>query len=333
MEKQKYYFIYQTTNKLNGKYYIGKHETYNLNDGYVGSGLLLQKAINKYGIENFERTILFFVNDIDSLNFAEKETVTEEVVNDPMSYNLKIGGDGGWDYANKVLTTEERRKHVFDSLTLEQRKFLSDSSKQYWNNMSDDERKAVIQKSSKALKEYYKTHTSAWLGRHHTKETKEKLSKSHIGKIDGNKNPMANRHWWKDPNDKTKSLAIKEGDPVPEGWIRGHWNNDSQEIRKTASYTKGMISITDGKRNTFINPTDKIPEGWRRGQTKTISEDFRKIMRKNMQRLTSNQNGENNPVFGSIWINNGIISKLLKRGCPIPDGWQKGRLPWIKQKS
>ena len=151
--------------------------------------------------------------------------------------------------------------------------------------------------------------------------------------INGDKNPMFNAHWWKDPNDKTKSMVIKEGDEIPNGWIRGHWNNDSKEIRKRCAKTKGMISITDGKRNTLINPTDKIPEGWHRGQTKIISEDFRKILRKNIQKLTSNQNGENNPVFGSIWINNGIISKLLKRGCPIPDGWQKGRLPWIKQKS
>ena len=32
-----YYFIYKTTNLINGKYYIGQHHTEDLNDGYLGS--------------------------------------------------------------------------------------------------------------------------------------------------------------------------------------------------------------------------------------------------------------------------------------------------------
>ena len=34
MDKKKYYFIYKTTNKINGKYYIGQHITTNLDDNY-----------------------------------------------------------------------------------------------------------------------------------------------------------------------------------------------------------------------------------------------------------------------------------------------------------
>ena len=32
-----YYIIYKTTNLINGKYYIGKHQTENLDDGYLVS--------------------------------------------------------------------------------------------------------------------------------------------------------------------------------------------------------------------------------------------------------------------------------------------------------
>ena len=42
-----YYFIYETTNHENGKKYRGRHQTNDLNDGYLGSGTYLKKAIEK----------------------------------------------------------------------------------------------------------------------------------------------------------------------------------------------------------------------------------------------------------------------------------------------
>lgn len=91
-----FYTIYKITNKINQKFYIGKHQTDNLNDGYMGSGKLIRRAINKYGIENFQKEILFVFDNEDDMNQKEKELV---VVSD-QTYNLCPGGQGGWGYIN-----------------------------------------------------------------------------------------------------------------------------------------------------------------------------------------------------------------------------------------
>jgi len=89
------YIIYKTTNKINGKYYTGCHQTDNLDDGYLGSGKYLKYAIRKYGRSNFKFEILHNISSKEEMFELERIIVNEELVNDPMSYNLKIGGSGG----------------------------------------------------------------------------------------------------------------------------------------------------------------------------------------------------------------------------------------------
>ena len=50
--------VYKTTNKVNGRFYIGVHSTSSkLN--YIGSGKLLGLAVKKYGKSNFKKEVLF----------------------------------------------------------------------------------------------------------------------------------------------------------------------------------------------------------------------------------------------------------------------------------
>ena len=96
-----FYTIYKTINTTNQMYYIGKHQTSNINDDYFGSGKYLKHAIKKYGKEKFKREILFVFDNELEMNNKERELVTENILNDPLSYNLCQGGKGGFGYINK----------------------------------------------------------------------------------------------------------------------------------------------------------------------------------------------------------------------------------------
>tara|TARA_B110000858_G_scaffold178295_1_gene213987 strand:+ start:1318 stop:1938 length:621 start_codon:yes stop_codon:yes gene_type:complete len=89
------YIIYKTTNLINYKTYIGCHQTTDLNDGYIGSGKLLKRAIVKYGIANFTCEILHQCATKEEMFAKEKDIVNETFVKNTMTYNLKVGGSGG----------------------------------------------------------------------------------------------------------------------------------------------------------------------------------------------------------------------------------------------
>ena len=78
--KKKHYLVYKTTCLVNGKIYIGQHQTYNPNDNYLGSGRDLKDDIQKFGRENFKREILFDFDTQKEMDDKEKELVTEEFI-------------------------------------------------------------------------------------------------------------------------------------------------------------------------------------------------------------------------------------------------------------
>lgn len=118
-----FHFIYKTTNLINNKIYIGKHSTKDLNDGYLGSGLQLAKAIQEYGIENFVREILSFHNTAEEALIEESKIVDQSFVDREDTYNIALGGSGGIltpverlsgenHYLNRCMTPEEKEAHT-----------------------------------------------------------------------------------------------------------------------------------------------------------------------------------------------------------------------------
>lgn len=93
--------VYKITNLVNNKIYVGVHKTNNLEDGYMGSGIVMRQAIKKYGLNNFDKEILFDYETYQEALNKEKEIVNEEFLSRNDTYNLRRGGLGGFDYLNK----------------------------------------------------------------------------------------------------------------------------------------------------------------------------------------------------------------------------------------
>lgn len=88
----KFFLVYKTTNTVTGMFYVGVHRTFDLEDGYLGSGKKLNNARAVYGDEVFRREILFYCESEDEMFAKEAEIVNKEFLRDPKTYNMALGG-------------------------------------------------------------------------------------------------------------------------------------------------------------------------------------------------------------------------------------------------
>jgi len=214
-----YYIIYKTTNTVNGKVYIGKHKTKDLDDGYLGSGKLLQRAIEKYGVENFAREIIHLCKTEEDMNTKEREIVTEDFCLREDTYNLCVGGAGGFSYINRnrfnvdIVEQRKRKPSIISTAA------HNGGKKKKWLMENDvKHRQQSLKKMSKGLKEYYVNNEGHFLGKTHTEETKKKMSLAKKGKVNGNKNSQYGTMWITNGKENKK---IKKESLIPAGWYRG----------------------------------------------------------------------------------------------------------------
>ena len=214
-----YYTVYKITNLIDNKIYIGVHITSNLNDDYMGSGKILIRSVKKYGIQNFKKEILFIFDSPKDMFEKESEIVNEEFVKRPDTYNIKCGGHGGWDYVNILglnYTVEKNNRITgFKNVDPEVRKQWIEITKykikQNWTDIRN------------GLKVDRHPNRRTFLGKKHTDETKEKMSrtKKSIGYGIGEKNSQFGTCWITNGIDN-KKIKITDIDLyTKDGWKKG----------------------------------------------------------------------------------------------------------------
>lgn len=292
------YFIYKITNKLNGKIYIGQHKTNNIDDGYMGSGIHLKNAIEKHGIENFEREILCYADDEDHLDLLEREFVDEEFVLREDTYNMVVGGGKGWSAVHTSEGREYTRKLWQERLGVDH---MMESD--YYKNL----RKEIVKKKYgvenvfqlDSVKEKIKQTNLERYGVESYSQTKEFRDKAKQTSLE--KYGAEHYSQTEEGKNRIKETCIERFGCHP---------NQRKEIRNMHrsrmagnQITKGMKHIKRGTENKMCHPDeleDYLADGW-------VNTSHAK---------------------GSKWVNKDGVSKMVPADQleqHLEDGWGKGR--------
>lgn len=213
--KAVYYTIYQITNLVNGKIYIGKHITSELDDDYMGSGKHLRHAIANYGVENFQKDILFVFDNEADMNAKEAELVTAEFVLEDTNYNLNPGGNGGWGYINsndRLRLEKNRKARIAANNVLKAKYGVTNTSQLPHVRKLNSERLRQLHKSGELGP------PPSFKGKRHREESKRKIGEANSKHQLGSKNSQYGTVWI--TNGQENKKISKDAD-IPDGWRKG----------------------------------------------------------------------------------------------------------------
>ena len=225
-----YGYIYKTTNLVNSKIYIGLHSAKEFDYNYMGSGKLIRRAFEKYGIENFNCEM------IDTGDSREELIVKEQYwikyynsQNKSIGYNISNGGDG-----------------IISPMPIEMREHLRQINlgKKY----SDE----VKQK----LSEVHSGINNGFYGKHHSEKTR-----NHISEVlkqqykNGRINGMTGVHrCGKDASRYGAKLSDETRKKISDS-VKGFKHTDEAK-RKMSNSVKGRIFMNDGIKNKRVKPNE-----------------------------------------------------------------------------
>lgn len=152
------YKIYVHINKINGKLYFGQTKQENVKDRWdSGHGyktcVAFNRAIEKYGWNNFDHIVLFEGLTLEMANLIETELIKKyETTNPKYGYNITSGG------LNFKMSEQTKEKLRQNHLGKHNSEISKEKLKQTWRNNGHPRK-----------------------GKHHTEETKNKISQANTG--------------------------------------------------------------------------------------------------------------------------------------------------------
>lgn len=226
--------IYKTTNKINGKSYIGQtvHSLRQRKCGHISAALSMRdttyfhRAIRKYSSKNFSWEILHECDTIEELNQIEIFYIGYYGTFGNNGYNLTVGGKSGLvgfkhtDKSKKKMSESQKGKKLSEETKrrmskAQKNKVVSEKTRR---KISEGHKgfklpEKVKRKISVALKGKYTGKDSPLYGKPLSKERRRRMSEDRIGKQVGKDNPAAkavviNNKYFDTVNQAAKAMAV-----------------------------------------------------------------------------------------------------------------------------
>ena len=320
------YTIYKTTHAASGKIYVGMHKTKNPNDKYLGSGTIIGHAIKKHGQAAFSKEVLFVFDNHAEMVAKEIEVVDVEFVTRDDNYNIRPGGDGGW----VDTSSDTQRARAIKSNIRQAELAAADPHFR-------DALKAAGSRTFRRLHQEGRINYSTFSGRHHTEDTRERISSSKKGELTGSSNPQyGTTAVWK-PEEGTKRVPRAEFEAwVAQGWSKGlHPDHHVIALRNLSNgcpagtrwMTKDGVFKKAAKEEVVALQT----QGWVPGYpTRVLSAEGRLRLQASSRNLLQ---GKPSLTKGWRWGHNAAlgIERLFPPEAQLPEGWLPGMPPkaWV----
>ncbi len=181
----------------------------------MGSGKYLRHSQKKYGLSNFTKEILFIFDNPKEMYAKEAEIVNKDFLAETNTYNIKIGGFGGWDYINenpdKYLTEKRLSSLMTNSERSKRWKIKYETDCSFREKAKNNLKLAKIKQKEKYPEGTFK-------GKKHSIESREKISIAAKNNSKGAKNSQFGTIWI---TNGTENKKILKDEQIPFNWYRG----------------------------------------------------------------------------------------------------------------
>ena len=263
-EDNRYRYIYKITIKSTNQYYIGKHSTLNFDDGYMGSGIGILEYYNQHGYDDVIKEIIMFAHTDEELIEYERLYVGDKWKTDPLCLNRVPGGTFNWTWKDDPrFPTQESYSN-----------FCRHKMKKWRESLSEEEYNDYCKKISDGIIKYVNEvgHDGLyWTGKHHTEETKERISLTKsLNPQYGEKNGMFNKRWIYNPISKEQKI-IDKNESLPNGWKYGRIDQlntiNRQKSNRNLLNVSGMVKAYNpiNFETHYYKSVEDIPNGFIRG--------------------------------------------------------------------
>ncbi len=235
------------------------------------------------------------------MNLLEKCVVTQDFCDRKDTYNINVGGDGGWSYVNSEIGPYKKgsnKRHNAIILANKNRDLQQQANKckEAFNQKKQNGQFVDFQLNvSKGLKKYKQLHPE-WLvgennpfyGKKHTTESKNKMSnhaKEH--------NSMSGKIWICNL-DLEESKIWDANLPIPDGWIKGRHSKQNfikikqklQKLQEEYELNCKQLNIDNLCKDTDIRYEDLVLKN---NQNKQLIKDLEKQYRIYQQQIKQQQ--------------------------------------------